>query len=367
MSYIELLAKEDFLARQEYDENAKDLLVEHNEYEVDIPAEDHHPDELEDQEEFQKFHGSRQIVEVPKEPPKYDDRTTQSVKYNKDFATRVISVDSRFRANQGDSTTNFLFKLLVPIKNVCSVRLSSIELPNTFYNFSVVKGNTTFLLYYPQSNPTPHVINIGNNYKDEAVFNGVNYSDPDSLAQDVETQMQLVDGGFTVLYNKNSGKITIRHATNIFKIDFSGGPFGNRLYDWGLGYNLGYRQKQYSGSTFYTGEAIIDLLGPNYMLVSLNPDWKCVYHNQPDKNQFRPFAKIIVDEPKNAIIYDNGANTVTKEYWLDQPITVSSFQIIVTDPYEETIDLLGASVSLTVELKEIMNPSAYEHIRSLVN
>ena len=69
--------------------------------------------------------------------------------------------------------------------------------------------------------------------------------------------------------------------------------------------------------------------------------------------------------PKNDVIYDNGANTVTKEYWLQQPTTVSSFQIMVTDPYEENIDLVGANLSLTVELKEIMNPALYEHIRQV--
>jgi hypothetical protein len=107
------------------------------------------------------------------------------------------------------------------------------------------------------------------------------------------------------------------------------------------------------------------MLGPNYLFVSLYPDWKVVTHNHPDKSQFGPFGKIIVSVPKNDVIYDNGANTVTKEYWLQQPTTVSSFQVVVTDPYEEPIDLVGANLSLTVELKEIMNPALYEHIRQV--
>jgi hypothetical protein len=79
-----------------------------------------------------------------------------------------------------------------------------------------------------------------------------------------------------------------------------------------------------------------------------------------------PFAKVVITVPKNDIIYDNGSNTVTKEYWLNQPQDVKTFQIQITDPYEEVIDLAGGNVSLTVELKEIMNPALYEHIRSVL-
>jgi hypothetical protein len=65
------------------------------------------------------------------------------------------------------------------------------------------------------------------------------------------------------------------------------------------------------------------------------------------------------------IIYDNGSNGLTKEYWLPQPTDIKVFNITLSDPYEDLIDLVGANWSLTVELKEVLNVGLYDHIRQL--
>ena len=102
-----------------------------------------------------------------------------------------------------------------------------------------------------------------------------------------------------------------------------------------MGYNFGFRNKIYSGKSSYTTEGVLDLLGSNYLFISLDPDWKVVTHNHPDRTSFAPFAKVVVNVPKNDIIYDNGSNTITKEYWFAQPTNITSFQVILTDAYEE--------------------------------
>jgi hypothetical protein len=365
-----------------YEETSKNALVHQTEYEEDeIPAIDKHEDELDNQEEFKTFGGSRQIVEVPKHLPKFDDKTTQSVRYNKDVQTRVISIDSRFRTDYNDASTNFLFKLVNPVKNVVSIRLSSIEIPNTYYNFSVPKGNTTFDIVYPSGSTNPDDVYTVDLIGDSAtVFggsSGINYyssSSIDDFKSDLQAAINTALQGtpnpptpiIKVDFDLKTSRFWLESSLgNEFDLDFGTGPYAYRQYDWGLGYNIGFRNKEYVGSFVYAAEAVADLIGPNYLFLSLYPDWKVVTHNHPDRTQFAPFAKIIVDAPKNDIIYDNGSNTVTKEYWLPQPITVSLFQVVLTDPYEEFIDLVGANVSLTVELKEIMNPSLYEHIRSI--
>jgi hypothetical protein len=144
-TYLEILAEEDTTARIEYSENAKDLLVEQTSYEdTVIPPEDKHPDEIENQEEFRKFGGSHQQASTSTFKTPYTDKTKLSVGYEKDVRTQVISIDSRFRTNPADGTTNFFFRLLTPIKNAISIRLSSIEVPNTFYAFSALKSNLSF-------------------------------------------------------------------------------------------------------------------------------------------------------------------------------------------------------------------------------
>jgi hypothetical protein len=358
-TYLELLAEEDIQARSEYDENAKDLLVEHNTYEDNIPPEDHHPDEIENQEEFRKFGGSHQQASASSVGNPYTDKTKLSVGYEKDVRTQVISIDSRFRTNQNDISTNFFFKLLTPIKNAISIRLSSIEVPNTFYCFSALKGNITF-----------DILANNQRYSLPPIEEGNYYTGTD-MATVIQTQMRelsIPGTNFGVTFDEISGRMTIQNnflGANAFGLDFGSGPFGTRVNDFGLGYNLGFRNKLYSGRGSYTAEAVLDLLGSNYLFLSLDPDWKVVTHNHPDRTTFGPFAKIVVNVPKNDIVYDNGSNTITKEYWFSQPTNITSFQVILTDAYEETIDLVGSNVSLTVEVKEVLNPSLYETMRVL--
>lgn len=373
-----------------YDDTAKNVLVDEREYETeDIPAHDKtKPEtyEVEAPEEFQKEQGSRQAVEVPKSIPKYTDITTQSVRYNKDVRNQVLSIDSRFRANLAEPPTNFKYTPLVPIKNVASIRLSSVEIPNTFYTFSLARGNIFMRLVNPNT-PVPEVYDLQTT--NQVGISRVGIQDgnyvidvntnvyPNNLISVIESIISdTSQTGLTVPLTINidpiSSKVVIANAilgpgAQTFDLDFRpNSPFIDRLTDWGLGYNLGFRQKYYTGQTYYIAEAIPDTIGPNYLFVSLYPDWKVVTHNSPDKQSMSPFAKVVITVPKNDVIYDNGSNTVTKEYWLNQPQDVKTFQIQITDPFEEVIDLAGGNVSLTVELKEIMNPALYEHIRSVL-
>lgn len=373
-----------------YEDTAKNVLVDEPEYETeDIPAHDKtKPEtyEVPNPEDFQKEQGSRQAVEPPKSIPKYTDITTQSVRYNKDVRTQVLSIDSRFRVNQSEPPTNFKYTPLVPIKNVASIRLSSVEIPNTFYTFSLARGNIFMRLVNPNT-PVPEVYDLQTT--NQVGVSRVGLQDGNYVI-DVNTNTYLnnliyvIDSiisdtsqtGLTVPLTINidpiSSKVIIANAilgpgAQTFDLDFRpNSPFIDRLTDWGLGYNLGFRQKYYTGQAYYIAEDIPDTIGPNYLFVSLYPDWKVVTHNSPDKQSMSPFAKVVITVPKNDIIYDNGSNTVTKEYWLNQPQDVKTFQIQITDPFEEVIDLAGGNVSLTVELKEIMNPALYEHIRSVL-
>jgi hypothetical protein len=339
------------------------LLVEQTSYEdTVIPPEDKHPDEIENQEEFRKFGGSHQQASTSTFKTPYTDKTKLSVGYEKDVRTQVISIDSRFRTNPLDGTTNFFFRLLTPIKNAISIRLSSIEVPNTFYAFSALKGNLTF-----------NILKNGVTYQMIPIEAGNYYTGTD-IAAVVQTNMNslaIPQTNFVVNFDAYKGVVTIQNiflgggSNTNFGIDFSTGTFGSRPYDFGLGYNLGFRQKTYSGSNTYTGEAVLDLLGSNYLFLSLDPDWKVVTHNHPDRTTFAPFAKIVVNVPKNDIVYDNGSNTITKEYWFSQPTNISSFQVVLTDAYEEYIDLVGSNISLTVEVKEVLNPALYETMRVL--
>lgn len=364
------------LLAEMYHESAPNLLVHHNEYDdEDVGPDDKYPDELDHQEEFQQPHGSRQAVEIQQNIPQYIDKTKFSVTYEKDVQTRVINIDSRFRHQPNDiiateesilqlphTSTDFIYKLTTPIKNIVSVRLSSIEIPNTYYTFSLTRGNTTMRIYYPPGQTTTYndfTIDDGN-YIVDLVTNTL----PNNLTYAVQTKLNTNTLGLSlqITFNLITSKITIAETTNKqFDIDFKLGRFGGRVNDWGLGYNIGFRKKMYTGFYTYTGEAIVDALDNNYLFLHLDPDWKVIKHSNQQTTELSAFAKILVSVPKNTVIYDNGSNTLTKEYWFDKPQTIRSIRIRLTDTYEQPIDLVGMEMSFTLELKEVMNTSLYNY------
>ena len=360
-----------------YDDDSKQLLVHPNEYDdEEVEPEDKLPDELEHQEDFQKHSGSRQIVEVQTNIPKYIDKTKLSVTYDKDVKIRVINIDSRFRKSPNDiiatpesialiqySSTNFLYKLINPIKNVVSIRLSSIEIPNTNYTFSDANSNVSFRIYYPtgQTISFYDVVITNGNYIVDTASNIL----PNNLIIELETQLNTNTLGlvFQVNFNLITSRLTILETTfKQFDIDFiTNNTFSYRISDWGIGFNLGFSKKAYIGSNVYVGENLVNAIGPNYLFLTLDPDWKVVKHSNYETTELSAFAKIIVQESKNTVIYDNGSNTITKEFWFDKPQTIRSFKVRLTDLYDQPIDLVGENMSLTIELKEVMNPSLYNH------
>lgn len=349
--YLGILAKEDFLAQEGQEENAKDLLVEPNEQENETGPQDHHPDELEDQEAFQKFGGSRQIVEVPTEPlPVFDDKTKLSIRQEKDIKTHVFNIDSRQRANQDSSLTHFLVFPDRPFKNIISARISSLEIPNTFYSFSDVMGNRTMK------------VTVSSVQKIITITAG-NQESPADLALEVENQLNSQFSNFTVSFNMISGKITIANSST-FSMNLGDGIFGSRTSDWGLGYSLGFRKKQQSGQTSYTGESIADVVDEDYLYLTINDQDVMQNAKVGDVPHITATAKIIVTIPKNGTIQDNGSNTVTKEYFFMQPKNVYQFEVQLKNAQNVLLDMEGVNWSCTLELKEILNPSLQETMRN---
>jgi len=387
-TYLELLAENDAEARKEFEPNAKELLTANFvEYDDDVEAHGPQHDELEDQHEFQKPQGSHQLASLMPEPAKDLHKTTTSVRYDKDVQIHVISIDSRFRSDLGDNSSNFLFKLLTPIKNVISVRLSSLEIPNTWYTFSDVRGNTSMVVNImpPVSGEGIEVSTISARVVITSGNYTVNTGNENDILLELFTQLNSAfeDHSFGVKLNPITGKITISCVGNPgkateythdnqpvitgntkFFINFADGIFSNRDTNWGLGYNLGFNVYQTPVGTAQTGTYLVDTLDSNYVFLSLNPDWRVVEHNQPDSTQTSAFAKVIVDVPKNDIVYDSGSNTITKQYFLKQPTNIATFNISIVDEYEQYIQLEGGNISLTLEVTEVLHSSLYEAMRA---
>ena len=205
-TYLEILAENDTDAREDYKFNPKDLFVQHNELEEE--------QELENKEDFQKFGGSYHQAGAP--GPLKEIQTEQylknSVLYEKNIRTHVVNIDSRFRADPQDPSTDFTFKLKNPMKNIISLRISSIEFPNTYYTFSNARQNTKFTLYYNKS------LNNTTIYEQIISIDEGNYS-PEELVDTINEI--LIDNPVSISYNPIKGKILF-DSQYYFEIDFLG-------------------------------------------------------------------------------------------------------------------------------------------------
>lgn len=361
-----------------YEETGKTALVVSQEYEDDVdPHQKKEHTELENQEEFQRFI-PRHHPETLTKPHIEPDKHTTSVQYNRQTQIRLINIDSRFRFPYSDptslketlnfsntSSSNFVFKLREPIKNIISVRLSSIEIPNSFYTFSKQRGNVSFEMTYEGITELIE-INPGNWTSDNNTEQtSILYQVQDAINEKFNTTL------FRVEYiNPSTGKIRITNSTfstttpetsPLFSINFR--IDNSRAADFGLGYNLGFRESAYFDTNTINAEAILNIIDTNYLFLTLLSDWKVIEHETPDRTQVFSFAKIVIDQPKFAIVYDN-QNELTKEYFLKQPTNIHSIPVRISDPYDQDIDLNGLDFSFTLELTEVLNSGLYESMRS---
>jgi len=358
LSYHQILA-------DVYEENSKNLLVQHQDYEdedVDENEEhDYETHELPNPEEFRKFAGNRGTEDhINKSGNAFDDKSKISVRYEKDVKTHVVNVDSRFRSYTSSSTTNqyeesksshFVFRPHRAYKNIISIKLSSLEFPNVMYTFSAARENITIGISQPPGNP----------YVNFTISPG-NYSDSATLATAVEDAIQATYPTFSVNYDSVTNKITITD-TNPFDMDFT--PSTVTLpFDNGLGHYLGYRNLKYeTGATSYIAEACPDIYGDTYVYLVVN-DYSVIEHQDFNHTSFSALAKIQLNVPKNVMIYDQ-LNTTTKEYFFQQPTNVTQLRIRLLDTYGRELDLLGMNFSVTLELKEVVNHALYEKMREL--
>jgi hypothetical protein len=172
-----------------YDENAKNVLVHQREYddEDQPPYEkfDYSDNELDDKEEFNKFHGDRGKPEHVIQPEKaIGGDGLANVKKDSIFRMNVLNIDGSFRQNAAPSVTpiydcsgnttgatngipiaslqlgsNFVLRTSRPYKNVYSVEVTSLEFSNSFYSFSAQRGNTTFNIIYPYTGTSSDTAN----------------------------------------------------------------------------------------------------------------------------------------------------------------------------------------------------------------
>lgn len=404
VTYQQLLA-------EQYEENARDVLAfqqidydeMHGRQVDDVNPFEHSNIQtytVEHQNDFKEFAGNRNTEEIVSKATNFEDKSKLSVRYNKDVRINTFNIDSRFRAyvipgvlgnnsavNQPNkfvnsvfdatavsSASHFVFRIRRQIKNAISIKLSSLELPNTFANFSNVRGNTSFQIR-PTTTPTSdyYIVNIDPDDVPEY------YPNAPLLCSVIQTALRNLPIGvfpdkntFTCSLN-SQGYIVIGNTANTsrsYDFNFAYTPISIPLFD-PLGVLMGFKTSQtlYQNVTINSSNSLTaiylpDLNTDDYIYITMN-DYTTVVPQTVNDTYFTVFAKIPVTVDKGLNIYDNDSNNSTnKTYRFLLPTNLQQIEIQLLDRAGKELTFDG-NFSMTLEVEEVLNQSLYEKMREL--
>jgi hypothetical protein len=419
------------LLAEQYEENAKNLLVFQKQYEnedgdVDYHSRKNYEDhELEEPELFNQPHEDRGTAKMVIPPKDFEDKTRNSIRYDKDVKTHIVDVDTRFRAypkenfpsivgvlgvpntNPPSNVANFVFALPRIIKNAITIRITSMCFPNVFYTFSKTRENLSFDIYNEEVIP----IKVGT-----ITIREGNYKAVADIVTEIRNQLINIPDvvpiipppipppppptfPFDIDYDSVTNKIRIFRTDNLpFGLDFTPATI-KEPYNNGLGYNLGYEQFIYGNVPVFlgqtaavpltTGSAVVpnpspppaqiaatvsqavaesfpDIFGDSYVYIRIN-DYDVIEHQNFKQTFFPVFAKILLPfNTKNQLINDiDLLNVVQRQYNFLQPVNIQRLVVTIYDAYGNIIDMKGANFSFTLEIEEVLNPALYEKLRDL--
>jgi len=420
VTYQQLLA-------EQYQDNATQLLAfqqteyDDDEYQVDAYA--HNlalkGEELTDPNQYREFAGNRNIEENLIKSNPYDDKSKLSIRYNKDVKTNVFNIDSKFRAyylslaipnylpfnanasvneaakvasTTSASISHFVVRLSKQVKNAISIKLTSFEMPNKFFNISALRGNNSFLL--SNGSMTKTITVSDSYYTVNTICAAINSAIVDS---------GILPAGRTIIFSYNSGtnKISAVLASTsppaagtsyTYTINFANQEEDTELYST-LGQILGFKTYNYTSGGVSNPNAIIytltnmtpappatsntsiltiqaefepDLNIDTYIYLKIN-EYSLVIPQTLNDTYYTVFGKIPIVVDKGQIVYDTlNQNTSTKMYHFLQPTNIQQLEIQLLDAFGSKLEFdPNINFSMTLEIEEVLSQSLYEKLREI--
>ena len=305
---------------------------------------------------------------------------------------QTIVLNTLFREDYfGTNSTDFTIILPYHFKNVLSLRLSSLQLPNVIYSISKSNGNNTFYIEEDNTGIEGIISFPDGNYSDIQDFCSL-------LQTEINTQLSISPQRFIVTCDTNSGKINISNNTNTFTLIFNT-PIpvvkercvtkliptkqkqpkhynfaetyrsfvptqGQReqncvtleeIYKK-FGWIVGYRDELYTGHTSYTTEGVYNGAYPNYIYFVLND-----FNNSQAQNVFGMYSKSIIGDnilgmipitsQKFYVNFSNGNDYIERKREYFGPVRIQRLKIQLLNQYGDPIILNNMDYSFSLELE----------------
>ena len=328
-------------------------------------------------------HQSLQSHSIPnKSAISYKHDTVKSI-----YVFNTIARDNFF----GSISVNCSFVLPVNLRNVISITLSSIQIPNVMLTFTRKRGNVSIYIF-ENNTGVGEIITIpdGNYSRLDTSSNG-----NVSMAITLETAINLVFNThglplnrFNVDISDSTGRTTISNSSSNFSIktlnpvDYFCSPFTNpkndisdsktevtpTRYIVNLAYNLGFRETSYSNSNSYTSEGVFDGKYASYLYFALNDytgsqsasNTYALFQNSLIADQI--LAVIPLNGPRFDFVFDNGANFIYKKREYFGPVDISKISVKLLNQLGELVNLLESEYSFSLEVTTLYDYDVNKHL-----
>ena len=282
---------------------------------------------------------------------------------------QTIILNSLYREDYLSSlSTDFNITLPNHFKNVLSIRLSSLQLPNVIYCISNNNNNNSLYISEDILGGVKGIVIIPDGNYDYITF---------ATLLQTEINTQLITSNFVVTTDSATQKITITNNINTFTMNFivkelvsgvSSEYIINKNYKQlhcinditelykKLGWLMGYRKSLYKDEKSYTSEGIYNGSFTEYIYFILND-----FNNSQSQNIIGMFSKstignnILAMIPLNAnsfhICFDNGADFIEKKREYFGPVNIQKLKIQLLNQYGEILNLNSMDFSFSLELE----------------
>jgi hypothetical protein len=288
--------------------------------------------------------------------------------------TQNLNLNSCFRSNYYTSNPcDFLYILPSEIKNVVSMRLASIEIPNAWYLFSSAKKNNIFKIDITVNKDQKEEFTIiipSGNYDYESLENYLNEnyfykSEEETLLKYIKFSINDIDlkSSFEIFFEEEEEEEDISFSLH-FMEDINQNIMNT--FGWALGFRLG---NYLNINDKIISEGLYDGGGDRYIYVSINDyqyndnNFNTVCFDKSILNE-DVIAKIPMVNGKLCLIIDDVDNPLTKTRRYNGPVNISRLQVKILDKFGCVIDLNHMDFSFTLEMEVLYESFNFKNVTS---
>jgi hypothetical protein len=257
-----------------------------------------------------------------------------------------LAMNTFFRDQKSGSSTDCFFVLSYPLKNVVSMRLLSLELPEGVYLLS--NANLTNRVYIVEEGTGIEGLVI----VPEGCYNAT------TLAAALQNAISLQLGTllrFAVGIDPVSNRTTIINNTNTFSMRFVTEQT-NTYLNRNLGWILGYRNPAYLNSVSYLSEGLFNSVPLDYMYfvlddfnLSRSSNLIAVFNDSfIDKNIL---AKIPYSNNNFQVLFEGKEDVISPRRQYFGPVDIRKLGLQLIDKYGQVINLNMMDFSFTLEIE----------------